>query len=287
MDENPYDILGVSRDASPDEVKKAYRKKARENHPDLNPNDPDAEDRMNKINEAYERITNPEKFAASDARKRGYGAPYSPGYNGYSNPNSSAGGSSQTTGGSGQGYYNPFGYSTSGGAGAQGGAGAGGQGGQNPYGWTTINFDDFFGNGWGQAQGPIHPEASAADSPEMRQAILNINANNFKAAIDILQNIPSTGRNGRWYYIFAIANNGAGNTVAAHDNIRRARQFEPNNPDYIRAENQFNRRAQTYTQTGEGRGFTSFGIDPNWLCCCICLGPSLCSYFTRFCMYGF
>ncbi len=282
MNENPYDILGVSRDASMDEVKKAYRKKARENHPDLNPNDPGAEERMNKINEAYERITNPEKFAASDARKRGYGAPYSPGYNGYSNPNSSGAGSSGAGGAGtgGTGYSNPFGY---GGAGSSGpGAGE-----QNPYGWPTINFDDFFGNGWGQASGPIHPEASSSDSPEMRQAILNINAGNYRQAIDILQKIPSTGRSGRWHYIFALANNGAGNTVAAHDNIRRARQFEPNNPDYIRAENQFTRRAQAYTQAGEGRGFTSFGIDPNWLCCCICLGPSLCSYFTRFCMYGF
>ena len=52
MTENPYDILGVSRDASPDEVKKAYRKKAREAHPDLNPDDHTAAERMNKVSEA-------------------------------------------------------------------------------------------------------------------------------------------------------------------------------------------------------------------------------------------
>ncbi|MEE0706511.1 MAG: DnaJ domain-containing protein, partial [Adlercreutzia sp.] len=60
MIDDPYKVLGVSRDASPDEVKKAYRKKARENHPDLNPDDPGAEERLKEINEAYERITNPE-----------------------------------------------------------------------------------------------------------------------------------------------------------------------------------------------------------------------------------
>ena len=61
MTESPYDILGVPEGAPLDEVKRAYRKKARENHPDLNPDDPAAEERMNKINEAYDRITNPDK----------------------------------------------------------------------------------------------------------------------------------------------------------------------------------------------------------------------------------
>uniref|UniRef100_UPI0013EB068F DnaJ domain-containing protein n=1 Tax=Adlercreutzia sp. ZJ242 TaxID=2709409 RepID=UPI0013EB068F len=93
MTENPYDILGVSRDASMDEVKRAYRKKARENHPDLNPGDPDAAARMNKVNEAYDRITNPEKYAQEDARRRAAagGAPYAPGY-GYGSPFGGAGG---------------------------------------------------------------------------------------------------------------------------------------------------------------------------------------------------
>ena len=55
MTEDPYDILGVPRTATSDEIKKAYRKKARENHPDLNPDDPEAEERLKKINEEIGR----------------------------------------------------------------------------------------------------------------------------------------------------------------------------------------------------------------------------------------
>jgi molecular chaperone DnaJ len=131
MTENPYEILGVSPDATPEEVKRAYRKKARENHPDLNPGDKDAEARMNKINEAYDRITNPEKYAASDARKRAQSGGAS-GYGGASQ------GGSSTQGGT---YYNP--YSGAGRYG-QGGYTQGGDTEQNPYGWTTVNFDDLF-----------------------------------------------------------------------------------------------------------------------------------------------
>lgn len=102
MTENPYDILGVSRDASADEVKRAYRKKARENHPDLNPNDPAAADRMNKINEAYDRIINPDKYVKADARKNGYGAPYSPQGDSWGGP-----GAGSTSAGGAAGYANP------------------------------------------------------------------------------------------------------------------------------------------------------------------------------------
>ena len=278
---DPYSILGVSRDASMDEVKKAYRKKARENHPDLNPDDPKAEERMNQVNEAYDRIMNPEKFAASDARKRGY--------------SSTGGAQGGTQGAAGSGYYDPFAGWGSAGTGSQnaqgsgqpgqGSAGSGGAG-QNPYVWTTVDFEDIFGGGWGAQQTSIHPEAIPSDSPEVRQAINNINSNNFKDAIYILQQVQSTGRDARWHYLFAIANNGAGNTVAAHDNIGKARQMDPGNIDYQRAESQFNRRAQAYTQQGQGRGFTTAGIDPTLLCCCICLAPSICSCFSRMFMYG-
>ena len=52
MIQDPYKILGVSETASKEEIKKAYRQKAKENHPDLHPNEPDAARIMNEINEA-------------------------------------------------------------------------------------------------------------------------------------------------------------------------------------------------------------------------------------------
>jgi curved DNA-binding protein len=64
--QNYYDTLGVPRDASEDDIKKAYRKLARKHHPDLN-KEPEAEARFKEIGEAYEVLRDPEKRAAYDA----------------------------------------------------------------------------------------------------------------------------------------------------------------------------------------------------------------------------
>lgn len=271
MTDNPYAVLGVSENATPDEVKKAYRKKARENHPDLNPNDPAAAERMNRINEAYDRIMNPEKYAARD-RRAGAAGGSGAGSSGYGYAGG-AGGYGQGSQGSGQGQ----GYQ-------QGGQGYGTEG---PYGWTGgfgFDFDDLFGFGGpgGGARGPIHPEASAADGPAIRSVIDAINAGRFQQAIDQLNAVTSDGRNARWYYLSALANDGAGNSLMALEQIRRAVRLDPNNPDYQRAQRQFQQAGQTYQQEGQAQGF-SMGIDPMTLCCGIwCCGPALCRLCVPF-----
>ncbi len=56
-----YNVLGISRDADEDEVRKAYRRLARKHHPDLNPGDKAAEEHFKKVQEAYEVLSDPKK----------------------------------------------------------------------------------------------------------------------------------------------------------------------------------------------------------------------------------
>lgn len=59
-----YDVLGVNRNASEDEIKRAYRRKAKQYHPDANPNNPGAEARFKEVNEAYEVLRDDDKRSA-------------------------------------------------------------------------------------------------------------------------------------------------------------------------------------------------------------------------------
>jgi len=221
MIDNPYQVLGIDRSATQEEIKKAYRKKAKEYHPDLHPDDPNAARKMNEVNEAYDMLQNPEKYASRQARQ-----------------NSGASSAGQTYGG--QRSYGSY-YSNS------------GQQSQNAYGWNSdfgFDFDDFFGAFYGGARqsADTNPQVQAGDSNEIRTVVNAIRAGQYSDAMRILTYIPSAYRNARWYYLCSLANHGMGNSSQAIDMMQRASQMEPNNSSYHLLLQQFRREEQAAAQ---------------------------------------
>lgn len=211
---DPYRVLGISRDASKEEIKKAYRKKAKEYHPDLHPNDSKAAEKMNEINEAYDMLSNPEKYQKRESQ--GTGTSHSQG-----------------------GYYQRTSY---------GGSTNQGYGGQGSF-WG-FDFEDMFG--FGARTQPLHkPVKESNDTEEIRQAVDYICMERYELANRILNQVISSRRNARWHYLNALTNHGLGNQIKALEEIRKAVQMEPDNQLYRQTYSSMNRTGNEYQSAGE------------------------------------
>ena len=264
---NPHQLLGVPENATQDEIKRAYRRKAKECHPDLHPNDPNAARKMNELNEAYDMLMNPEKYQKRQQQNPYGGNPY--GGNPYGQQGSPYGQQRQQYGG------NPYGGNPYGGQQSYGGYG---QGGYNRGGWQS----DFGGFGWEdifggyQTQQVPPPAEQPGDSELVRQAIRDMQMRAYNSAILHLQNVVSGQRNARWYYLSGVANHGAGNTMQAVEHMTRACQMDPSNGVYQTLLRQYRQSGQTYQRNAGGYSTTFF--DPTRLCYLCCLMQMCCPY---------
>jgi len=246
MVEDPYQILGIPHGATEAEIKKAYRKKAKEYHPDLHPNDPVAIKKMQEVNEAYDMLMNPEKYAARNAQQQRSSQQQHSSYNQGGSQNSRG---YQGTGG----WYSDFG---------------------------GFDFEDFFGGfGFSDAgsQQAARPQVEYGDSPTIQRVVQAINNRQYQAAINMLTNVTSTGRNARWYYLSAVANHGLGNTVQAMDHIQRAIKLDPNNRSYQQLYRQYRQAEQTYETNAQGFDMGAMQIQK--VCMGLCLAQMFCNPF--------
>ena len=150
-----YKALGLEKSATPEQIKKAYRKLARQHHPDVNPNDKDAEQKFKEINEANEVLSDPEKRKKYDQ----FGADWQR--------------YQQQPGGGGRGGQAGGGFDWSQYTQGQGGGGGFG-GGSNPFG-EGEDFSDFFGSLFGNMGGgggrPSRPGAGPDYQAELELSL--------------------------------------------------------------------------------------------------------------------
>lgn len=222
---DPYQVLGISRSASDEEIKKAYRAMSRKYHPDANVNNPnkaEAEEKFKQVQQAYDQIMKEKQQGTGS-----YGS-----YGGYA--------------GNGYGGFGDFGGGSYGG---------------------------FYGNG----------QSSYREENTRLQAAANYIRNRYyREAMNVLNDIPLSERQGRWYYYSAAANQGLGNTATALEHIRRAVELEPSNIQYRQFQEHLEYGGTWYTTMGHGydRPYSSGGdwclkmlclnMFCNWCCCGPC-----------------
>lgn len=220
---DPYEVLGLKRGASEDEVKKAYRRLSRKYHPDANVNNPhkdEAEEKFKEIQQAYKSIV------SGEADRSSYG---SSGYGSYGG----AGG----YGGSGS-YRNP------GGSGSYGGSQY-----DDPFGGFG-GFGDFWG--FGGYQGQSDYNAGDRNSRYFQAARNYMNSGSYEEARNVLNQIDE--HDARWHYYSGVCNAGLGNQIRAAEMLRRAMELDPSNQEYRQAYEYISSGRQWYMDKGAGYG---------------------------------
>ncbi|MGN0152354.1 MAG: DnaJ domain-containing protein [Wujia sp.] len=208
---DPYEVLGLKRGATEEEVKKAYRTLSRKYHPDANINNPNkdqAEEKFKEVQAAYKSIMD------------------------------------GNTGGSGSGYGGNAGYGGFGGFGA---------------GQDAWNRARNAGGGTSQEESRL----AAAQNFIMNRM--------YTEALRTLSDIEE--RNGRWYYLSAVANLGAGNQATAMEHIDRAIAMEPGNMEYKQMKERMRGGNDWYVQRGTSYGMPSYNSGSfccDYLLCSAC-----------------
>ena len=210
---DPYQVLGISRGASDEEIKKAYRSLSRKYHPDANVNNPNkaaAEERFKQVQQAYDQIM----------KEKQQGTGYDGAYGG------------------------------------------------NTYG-------DFGGFGSYYSGRNTYQE----ENSRLQAAANYIRNGYYREAMNVLNDIPFSERNGRWYYYSAVVNQRVGNTATALEHIRRAVELEPSNIQYRQFQQNLEYGGTWYTTMGSGYERPYSG--QSW-----CLRMILLNLFCNMCCCG-
>ena len=244
---DPYSVLGITPSATEEEIKKAYRSKCKEFHPDLHPGDAAAEDKFKEVQAAYSEIM----------KIKQNGGSYTGGY---------AGGGS---GYGGQQYY---------------GSGYGSAQQNDPFGFGFDPFEAFFGGSYGYSRAGYGSGAQAPDQDTRMQAARNyINARHYTEAMHVLESIPISERRARWYYYAALASSGLGNRVNALEYAKKAVELEPGNYEYQNLLDRLQNYSRNYRNMNSGYTTQSFGV---WRICLPWLLLSFfCRCFPCFCYF--